>query len=112
MKGAKDPSALEEPGKKKSSLSRGMATLLRGDNGGSNKEENQSENQPHPGKFRRNKRVLQTSLVLADVLLLALAARLVFRSHGHFGFIEATLCIVAIALGAWLSCLAIKVRRS
>jgi hypothetical protein len=43
---------------------------------------------------------------VADLLLLALAARLV-SAKGHIGFVEVALCVVALGLGAWLTCLAI-----
>ena len=108
MKEAKEPSAAPASGDQPRGLSPGMATLLRGDNcsptNGAAQTEGQSQIAEKPG----SKRMLRASLVLADLLLFALAARLVFRSHGHFGFIEVMLCIVAVGLGAWLSCLAIR----
>jgi hypothetical protein len=46
-------------------------------------------------------------MFIADILLIVLVARLAFVSHGHFGLAEAALCILALAIGAWLSCLAL-----
>src|SRR2546425_11761154 len=107
MKEAKEPPAAPTSGDQPPSLSPGIATLLRGPNGGSTNPEAQTEAQSQVAEKPGRKRMLRASLVLADLLLFALAARLVFRSHGHFGFIEVALCLAALGLGAWLSCLAI-----
>ena len=50
---------------------------------------------------------LRASLVIADVLLLALAAAVVTKTPGRLGLVEVLLCTVAIGLGAWLTCLAL-----
>jgi len=44
---------------------------------------------------------------VTELLLFALAARLVFTANGHFGFLEIALCVIAVGMGAWLSCLAL-----
>jgi len=92
-------------------LTPGMATLFRGS--GSPKSETKDQppangqpSAPSPSPAWRS-RAVQISLIVADALLLALAARLVLKDNGHLGFIEITLCVVALGLGAWLSCLAI-----
>jgi hypothetical protein len=50
---------------------------------------------------------LRLSLIGADLLLLGLAARLILRAHGRVGWVEILLCVVAVGMGAWLSCLAL-----
>ena len=88
-------------------LSPGMASLLRKPaekESPSNAEQTSAaEKPPRPS----NPRLLRTSLVVADVLLLALTFHLVLKSPGRLGYFEVILCIVAIALGGWLTCLAI-----
>jgi hypothetical protein len=44
---------------------------------------------------------------VADLLVIGLVARLALVSHGRFGVIEVVLSILALAVGAWLSCLAL-----
>ena len=106
LKEAKGSATPEPAGDKPKSSSPGMTTLLRGANGSPNEESAQTETPSPTAGNPRGKRLLQISLIVADVVLLALAARLVFKSEGHFGFLEVTLCILAFGLGAWLSCLA------
>ena len=55
----------------------------------------------------RQTRWIQCSLIGADVLLSGLAALIVFKRQAPLGFGEALLCFAAVALGAWLSCLAV-----
>ena len=50
---------------------------------------------------------LRISLVIADVVLLALAARMVMKNPGRLGIVEVALCVLAIGLGAWLTCMAL-----
>ena len=90
-------------------LSPGMATLLKAGNGGAKKDQTAPTEAKQDSKAETKdwKKLAKLSLVLADVLLLFLAARLVFRSGGHFGVVEIVLCVAAVGLGAWLSCLAI-----
>jgi hypothetical protein len=57
--------------------------------------------------LHRGKRLLKGSLILADLLLLGLVIYLVFRSHGTFGFVEISLCVIAVMMGSWLTCLAL-----
>jgi hypothetical protein len=46
-------------------------------------------------------------LFIADILHIGLVAKLAFVSHSQFGFFEVTLFILALSVGAWLSCLAL-----
>lgn len=88
----------------------GMATLLRVGNGGPKPEEKvapTTEESAQAQKRKEWKRLVKLSLVLADVLLVLLAAWLVFKSGGRFGAMEILLCGAALGLGAWLSCLAL-----
>lgn len=86
----------------------GMAALLRGGNG-------EAKEQPPTGKsshadtesLAAARKLTQVSLFIADILLIGLVARLAFVSHGHFGLVEVALGILAMAIGAWLSCLAL-----
>src|SRR5260221_651357 len=94
-------------------LTPGMATLLRGskplpksDTKDQAYPSPNSQSPPAPGAPTRS-RAVQISLIVADALLLALATRLVLKANGHLGFVEITLCVVALGLGAWLSCLAL-----
>ncbi len=92
-------------------LTPGMATLLRGSGGPKTETKDQppANGQPSapPTTPASRSRAVQISLIVADALLLALAARIVLKSNGHLGFIESALCVVALGLGAWLSCLAL-----
>jgi hypothetical protein len=92
----------------------GVASLLRG---------TQTDNQPEipaqkpsepkaatapdtrPSIFRNP--LVAGSLILADVVLLVLATRLVLTAQTELGFLEILLCIVAVGMGAWLACLAL-----
>ena len=98
-----------EPGEKIPTLSPGMATLLKAGNGGPKPEQKPTEAEANAQAQERKewKRLVRLSLVVADVLLVLLAAWLVFKSGGHFGAMEMLLCAAALGLGAWLSCLAL-----
>lgn len=110
LKEAKGGPRTPESGQENLPLSPGMATLLKAGNGGAKPEPaTQTEPKPDadPAQAKDWKKIVKPSLVLADILLLFLAARLVFRSGGHFGVVEILLCVAGVGLGAWLSCLAI-----
>jgi hypothetical protein len=99
----------ENPCEKAAQVTPGMAALLRGGNG-EIKASSQPDEADDPAKTQaaaRKGKMVQTSLVLADLLLMALVARLAFVSHGRFGMVEVFLCGLALAVGAWLSCLAL-----
>jgi hypothetical protein len=86
-----------------------VAALLRGGNGDA-KTQSQSAETDDPVKTQaaaRKRKMVQASLVVADLLLTGLVARLAFVSDGRFGFVEVVLCVAALAIGAWLSCLAL-----
>jgi hypothetical protein len=131
MKEATQTPPSEDPATQAPSLSPGMAALLRR-GGAASEPATQLPSSPHssaasatdtgqnpdpsPGEGTAENgtsaatgrsRLLRISLIVADVLLAGLAATLVFKSGGHFGFAEATLCVVALLLGAWLTCLAL-----
>ena len=86
----------------------GMAALLRGGNG----EQSSTDNSQAAKNLSaaRKRKLIQASMFVADLLLILLVARLALFSHGHFGFFEVTLCVVAVAIGAWLSCLALWIK--
>ena len=106
MAGAKAAPPPVELAASHTSLSRGLTTLLRGGNG-----DVETEPQPWPEVplplARRNRKLLQVSLCLTDLLLLLLATRLALKNGEAFGCLEVALCIVSLSTGAWLSCLAI-----
>src|SRR5689334_4304242 len=94
----------------KAEVTPGMAALLRGGNGAA--KETQNGDKPEQAEesraaARRKRLLIQASLFAADMLVIGLVARLAFVSHGRFGLIEITLSILALAIGAWLSCLAL-----
>jgi hypothetical protein len=111
MKGAKGESPEGEAG----SVTSGMAALLRVGNGGPKPEtQSPSEAPPNPPEpavspvtARRGKWMLRVTLFAADGLLLALAARIVFKSNRPLSFLETALCVIAVMMGAWLSILAL-----
>src|SRR5258708_28644065 len=130
---AKRPPAAGEAGEKPGGLSPGLGAFLRGGSTGGKPEtqpellpaaevesrnpnpregngnQNGSETSPTPEahQLTGNKRLLHGTLVLADVLLVGLAARLAIKAHGHLGFGEVALCVLAVGMGAWLACLAV-----
>src|SRR6266566_2126477 len=105
MNGAASPST-EVRMRKKSQLSAGMAVLLRGGNEAAKPEAQPEPRASTPG-LHRGERLLKGSLILADLLLLGLVICLVFRSHETFGFVEISLCVIAMVMGSWLTCLAL-----
>jgi len=93
---------------KKAKVTPGMAALLRGGNGEGKEPESTSKAVPEDVAGRARKRMLiQGSLFAADLVVAGLVARLAFVSHGRFGLVEVALSILALAIGAWLSCLAL-----
>jgi hypothetical protein len=81
---------------------------LRGGNGGPKAVlEAAAEKLVEPIEAPPGKRLLQASMVLADLVLLAFVARLIFIANGPMGFIQNALCVLALMTGAWLSCLAL-----
>ena len=85
-------------------VSPGVGVLLRGGNGKPTAAEGQ-ERGVHEPRFRW-KRLIQMSLLLADLVLLGLVERLSLKSHGALGGTDLTFCVVALVLGAGLTCLA------
>jgi hypothetical protein len=89
----------------KAKVTPGMAALLRGGNGEG--KETESEIAEDRAGRARKRMLIQGSLFVADILVIGLVARLAFVSHGHFGAMEVALSVLALAIGAWLSCLAL-----
>ena len=87
----------------------GMATLLGGGKDKTPSPTESSETEPIPGsaKARNRKWIGLIPLFVADGLLLALTALLAWKGHSRLGRLELGLCVIAVAVGAWLSCLAI-----
>lgn len=89
----------------------GVAALLRGGNGESNGSHaagrSRLSEEEDSARRTRNRVLIQASLFVADLLVIGLVARLAFVSHGQFGIDEVALSILALAVGAWLSCLAL-----
>ena len=104
---------------KPGTLSPGMATLLRGNGHQKGAEaEPRRENAPPPEEVmaRPNplnpeevaiRRLYQVSLILADSLLLGLAAWIALSARGQFGILHAVLCAASVSVGCWLTCLAL-----
>lgn len=103
MKERASPAAPEN-GSETPPVTPGMAALLLGGNGGPNGQVASEENAV---ALLRRKRLVQISMFVADLLLISLVMRLAFVSEGHFGVFEILLGILALSIGAWLSCLAI-----
>jgi len=104
-----------------SRVSPGMATLLQGHkkevNGGAEKPQKHAEKVPEAksepcsaGASPRSRNFLRIWLFAADVLLVALAARVALKSGGSFGLAEAALCAGALGLGAWLTVVALRMK--
>jgi len=92
----------------KAEVTPGMAALLRGGNGAAREPQNGDKPAEESRAATRRKRLLiQASLFAADLVVVGLVARLAFVSHGQFGVIEVALSVLALAIGAWLSCLAL-----
>jgi hypothetical protein len=134
MNQTKSPPKPGDAGEKPGRLSPGLGAFLRGGSGGEQREtqpelpsaeaaERRSANPrddggegntdskiggpPDAGQLAGSKRLLRGSLVVADLLLVGLAARLAVEAHGHLGIAEVALCVVAVGMGAWLACLAV-----
>jgi len=101
-------SAGAENSSEKAKVTPGMAALLRGGNGeGKEPEATNKEGFEELAGRARKRLLIQGSLFVADLLVIGLVARLAFVSHGQFGLVEVVLSIFALAIGAWLSCLAL-----
>ena len=89
----------------------GVEALLRGGNGTPENEERRRGipmGQPAPlFGSRAHRRLVQGSLLAADVILACLIVGLVLRVHGRLGWLALALCVVALGFGAWLTCLAL-----
>ena len=103
--------ATPENGSETPQVTPGMAALLRGGNGGPKGQKPSETLDKKDGENaaagHRKRKVIQASMMVADLLLVLLVMRLALVSGGRFGFFEVTLCILALGIGAWLSCLAL-----
>jgi hypothetical protein len=110
MKERRAPASPEEL-PHKAEVTAGMAALLRGGNGESGEPKPADKSPADDGECRpartRNRTLIQASLFVADLLVIGLVARLALVSHGRFGVIEVVLSVLALTVGAWLSCLAL-----
>ena len=97
-----EPKVAETP----ANHSSGMAALLHGKKG-ETATAAPSPASAAPSALKKRLRLLQASLVLADLLLLGLVARLAFKPGVPLKFVELVLGFLAILTGAWLSCLAL-----
>ena len=95
-------------------LTPGVASLLRGTQTDSPPEtpaRKPADPKPAPASDTRpsifRNPLVAGSFILADVVLLVLATRLVLTAKTELGFLEILLCIVAVGMGAWLACLAL-----
>ena len=111
MKGGKPPPASTQPAGQPPTLTPGMAALLR-DNGARTPSSASSGPESKIGvdegvraPFSNRPWMLRGSLFLADLLLLGLAAWLVLKSDRPLSWGLVALCVLAVAMGAWLTCL-------
>jgi hypothetical protein len=121
LEGAKAQPSAEpvEQGGNRASHSPGLAALLHGPNAPADASSQAKPESPQPAAESapslcgptplrlRRKRLFQASLVLGDVVLLGLAAGLFFNTSSHLGCLGAALCVAAVLMGAWLTCLAL-----
>ena len=105
MKEERASPASSEPKSPAADLSPGMGVLLRGGNG-TPKGAHQSENSQSSQRNSGWKKLIQISLILADLVLLGLAGRLALKANGPLGSTDLAFCIIALVLGAGLTCLA------
>jgi hypothetical protein len=94
-------------GSEEVNIAPGLRSILRG---GKPTEAVDLATAPTPTHARRT-RLIQGSLIGADVLLSGLAMWIVFKRTTPLGLSDASLCFAALALGAWLSCLAVMLDR-
>jgi hypothetical protein len=87
-----------------------MASLLRRPNGEAEAEAEEPV-VPVAAPLVESALPVQASLFLADAMLAGLAGWLALRTHGSQGWGGTALCLLALLLGAWLSCLAIWLGR-
>jgi len=92
---------------KSSNASPGVGALLRGGNEPQkSKTQSESETRSRGPKITQT-RLLQAALVAGDALLLGLVARLVLLKGGPLETSDLVLCLLALILGAGLTCLAL-----
>ena len=106
--GARTDSPDASTGPEEVSVDPGLGSLLRG---GKSNEVPPAETTDAAANLvpahARQTRLIQCSLIGADVLLIGLAGLIVFKRTAPLGAGEVLLCFAAVALGAWLSCLAV-----
>jgi hypothetical protein len=117
MKEAQAPPPLNDPVSKSGTAPAGVATLLRGVKDPVKPSlsivQPLAKPQPRGGEAARGQSrsnlPMRISLVLADVVMIGLVAHIAFYRTEPLGWLELTLCIIAMVLGAWLACLALWV---
>jgi hypothetical protein len=88
-------------------LSPGVGVLVRGANGFPKAQQEAQPAETCPRRQRiPEKRLIQAALVGGDIFLLGLAARLAWKAAGPLETGDLILCLIALFLGATLSCLA------
>ena len=118
MKEVQAPPSSSQPVSKPETGSTGVATLMRGVKTPAKPSltivQPLAKRQPRGGEAacgqsQRSNLPMRISLVLADLVMIGLVARMAFQSTEPLGWLELTLCILAMVLGAWLACLALWV---
>ena len=88
-------------------ISPGVGALLRGANGFKKSQNESQTGETLPiRQALPQKRLIQAALIGGDLLLLGLAARLAWKAGGPLDMSDLMLCLIALILGAALSCLA------
>jgi hypothetical protein len=119
LKSAEPPPASTQTGGQSSTVTPGMAALLRVDQEGKPASSPAANNEPKlagadpgpssaaapPAEVPFTKWMFRVSLIFADLLLFGLAAWLILKGGHPLSWLQLALCILAVAMGAWLTCL-------
>ena len=119
LKSAQPPPDSTQTGGQSSTVTPGMAALLRVDQEGkpASSPATKSESKPAgedpspptpaapPAEVPFTKWMFRASLIFADLLLFGLAAWLILKGGHPLSWLQIALCILAVAMGAWLTCL-------
>jgi len=119
LKSAEPPTASTQTGGQASTVTPGMAALLRVDQAGkpasspaAKSESKLAGADPVPSSTNApaaeapfTKWMFRASLIFADLLLFGLAAWLILKGGHPLSWLQIALCILAVTMGAWLTCL-------
>ena len=118
LKSAEPPPASTQTGGQSSTVTPGMAALLRVDQAGKPASPPAAKSEPKPATADPGptstapaaevpfaKWMFRASLIFADLLLFGLAAWLILKGGHPLTWLQIALCILAVAMGAWLTCL-------